>query len=124
MTIAQLMLPELKAEAAMTRKLIAKVPNDKLAFTPGHGLNTIGWNVAHLAEIVGWVPWTLDGDGWAEERVTIDPVKRARDPSAGLILERVRRIELAEMCPGERVGPDGWVLPPRLGAVDDADPFS
>lgn len=63
MTIAQLMLPELKAEAAMTRKLIAKVPNDKLAFTPGHGLHTIAWNVAHLAEIVGWVPWTLDGDG-------------------------------------------------------------
>lgn len=63
MTIAQLMIPELKAEAAMTRKLLARVPNDKLSFTPGHGVRTIAWNAAHLAEIVGWVEGTLNGDG-------------------------------------------------------------
>lgn len=63
MTIAQLMIPELKAEAEMTRRLLARIPNDKLAFSPGKGIKTIAWNAAHLAEIVGWVPWTLDGDG-------------------------------------------------------------
>lgn len=40
MTIAQLMIPELKAEAAMTRKLIARIPNDKLSFTPGKSVRT------------------------------------------------------------------------------------
>lgn len=63
MTIAQLMIPELKAESAMTRKLLAKVPNDKLSFTPGHGLHTVAWNVAHLAEIVSWIPGVLNEPG-------------------------------------------------------------
>lgn len=63
MTIAQLMIPELKAEAAMTRKLLARIPNDKLSFTPGKGVKTIAWNAAHLAEIIGWVDGTINGDG-------------------------------------------------------------
>jgi uncharacterized damage-inducible protein DinB len=63
MTIAQLMIPELKAEAAMTRRLLARIPNDKLSFTPGHGIKTIGWNASHLVEIVGWVEGIVNGPG-------------------------------------------------------------
>ena len=63
MTIAQLMIPELKREAEMTRRLLARVPADKLAFTPGHGLHTVGWNASHLAEIVGWVPMIVNAPG-------------------------------------------------------------
>lgn len=63
MTIAQQMIPELKREAEMTRKLLARVPIDKLDFTPGHGLHTIGWNASHLAEIAGWTPGILNAPG-------------------------------------------------------------
>ena len=62
-TIAALMIPELKNEAEMTRKLLAKIPPDQLGFTPGHGLHTVGWNASHLAEIVGWVPGMVDVPG-------------------------------------------------------------
>ncbi len=55
MTIAELMIPELKREAETTRRLLARIPADKLGFTPGAGLHTVGWNASHLAEIVGWV---------------------------------------------------------------------
>lgn len=56
MLIAELMAPELAAEMAMTRKLIARIPDSKLGWKPSEGLHTIGWNAAHLANIAGWVP--------------------------------------------------------------------
>ena len=57
MLISELMIPELKREAAMTRRLLERVPADKLDWRPaGDGLKTVGWNASHLAEIVGWVP--------------------------------------------------------------------
>ena len=62
-TVAQLMIPELQREAEMTRKLLAKIPPDKLDFTPGHGLHTVGWNASHLAEIAGWVPGVINVSG-------------------------------------------------------------
>lgn len=56
MLISQLMAAELTAEMAMTRKLLARVPSDKLGWKPSDGLHTIGWNASHLVEIAGWVP--------------------------------------------------------------------
>ena len=59
MLISELMVPELTLELAVTRKLLAMVPDDKLEWSPGSGLHTIGWNASHLAEIAGWVPVIL-----------------------------------------------------------------
>lgn len=59
MSIAERMAPELASEAKMTRALLARVPADKLTWSPGAGLRSIGWNAAHLVEIVGWVPGIL-----------------------------------------------------------------
>lgn len=59
MRIAELMKPELAGEMAATRKLLAQVPDDKLDWSPGSGLHTIGWNACHLVEIAGWVPGIL-----------------------------------------------------------------
>ena len=56
MAISEQMISELTAEAAMTRRLLEKVPDDKLGWRPAEGLQTIGWNAIHLAETVGWVP--------------------------------------------------------------------
>ena len=63
MTIAQHMKAELKSEAELTRGLIAHIPADKLGFSPGHGMHTIGWNASHLVEAVGWVPGILNSPG-------------------------------------------------------------
>ena len=62
-TIAQRMIPELRREAQMTRSLLAKIPPDRLDFTPGHGLHTVAWNASHLAEIAGWTPGVLGEPG-------------------------------------------------------------
>lgn len=64
MSISELMIAELKTEAAMTRSLLAKVPDDKLTWQPGEDLHTIGWNVAHIVEIIGWVPGIVTQSEW------------------------------------------------------------
>jgi len=63
MNIAGHMKAELKSEAEMTRRLIARIPADKLRFSPGHGLHTIGWNASHLVSVLEWVPGILNAPG-------------------------------------------------------------
>jgi uncharacterized damage-inducible protein DinB len=57
--ISQLMSAELANETAMTRKLLARIPQGKLEWKPADGFHTIGWNAAHLTEMVGWVSGIL-----------------------------------------------------------------
>jgi uncharacterized damage-inducible protein DinB len=54
MTFAQSMLPEFDHEMATTRKVLERVPEDKLQWKAHEKSNTIGWNACHLAEIPGW----------------------------------------------------------------------
>lgn len=56
MQISDQMAAELVGEMAMTRRLLEKVPDEKLSWKPAEDLHTIGWNVAHLVETLSWVP--------------------------------------------------------------------
>ena len=73
MTIAQTFLPEFEREMASTRKVLERVPDDKLDWKAHPKSNTIGWNANHLAEIPGWVAGTLQQDSW-----DLDPVDGER----------------------------------------------
>lgn len=64
MSLAALLLPEYEHEMASTRKVLERVPNDKLDWKAHPDLNSIGWVAAHLAEIPGWVAGTLTQDSW------------------------------------------------------------
>lgn len=64
MLISALMIPELAAEAMMTRRLLARLPADKLNWQPTAELHTIGWNASHLVEILGWVPGIVGAREW------------------------------------------------------------
>ncbi len=46
MLISELMTAELSGEMAMTRKLLARIPDDKLEWKPAGELHTIAWNAA------------------------------------------------------------------------------
>ena len=59
MLISELTASELADETAMTRRLLARIPEDKLAWQPTGELHSIAWNATHLVEIVGWVPGIL-----------------------------------------------------------------
>jgi uncharacterized damage-inducible protein DinB len=59
MSFAQIIVPEFEHEMASTRKVLERVPEDKLDWQPHPKSHTIGWNACHLAEMPGWVEGTL-----------------------------------------------------------------
>ena len=64
MNYAETILPEFDREMANTRKVLERVPDDKLDWQAHPKSHTIGWNANHLAEILGWVEGTLTAPSW------------------------------------------------------------
>src|SRR5437764_10230831 len=59
MSYVATILPEFDQEMANTRKVLERVPEDKLDWQPHPKSHTIGWNANHLAEIPAWAVGTL-----------------------------------------------------------------
>jgi uncharacterized damage-inducible protein DinB len=59
MTIAETILPEFDQEMANTRKVLERLPDDKLDWQPHPKSHTIGWNANHVADIVHWLDVVL-----------------------------------------------------------------
>ena len=64
MTISELLLPEFDQEMASTRKVLERIPNDKLDWKSTPKSHTIGWVGSHLVEIASSVEGTLTSDSW------------------------------------------------------------
>lgn len=60
MSIAQSLLPEFDHEMANTRKVLERIPDDKLDWKVHEKSNTIGWVATHLANIPTWVDVCLN----------------------------------------------------------------
>ena len=61
MNYSEAILPEFDREMANTRKVLERVPEDKLDWQPHPKSHTIGWNANHLAEMPAWAVGTLQG---------------------------------------------------------------
>jgi uncharacterized damage-inducible protein DinB len=59
MTHAETILPEFDQEMANTRKVLERVPDDKLQWQPHPKSHTIGWNANHVANLPDWLVHTL-----------------------------------------------------------------
>src|ERR1700758_1029077 len=64
MAYAETIVAEFDHEMAGTRKVIERVPDDKLDWQAHPKSHTIGWNANHLAEIPGWVEGMLTSPSW------------------------------------------------------------
>jgi len=62
MSLAQNLLNELRQEAAVTRKYLAKVPFDKVEFKPHEKSETLGRLAIHVAEIIAWWKESIEND--------------------------------------------------------------
>ncbi|HEY3382677.1 MAG TPA: DinB family protein [Vicinamibacterales bacterium] len=62
MAIKDALLPEFDHEMALTRKVLARVPDGKFGWKPHDKSMTLGRLAGHLAEIPGWVKETLTLD--------------------------------------------------------------
>ena len=88
MLISELMAVDLANEMAMTRNLLAKIPEDRLEWHPNAGnLHTISWNASHLVEIVGWVPGILTKSDWDIAPVGEEPYVAPKIAKTSQLLE-------------------------------------
>ena len=59
MSYSESILPEFDQEMASTRKVLERIPEDKLDWQAHPKSHTVGWNANHLAEIPGWAVLAL-----------------------------------------------------------------
>lgn len=64
MPIAASMLPEFDQEMATTRKVLERLPDDKLEYQPHAKSMTFGKLASHVAEMVGWLADTMKSDSF------------------------------------------------------------
>ena len=87
MLISELMSAELPGELAMTRGLLARIPDDKLEWKPPGELHSIVWNANHLVEIMGWVPGIVGPSDWDIAPIGAEPYVAPAVTQAGQFLE-------------------------------------
>ncbi|MGE5486626.1 MAG: DinB family protein [bacterium] len=62
LTLSQVYLPEFDQEMANTRRVLERVPDDKLDYTPHPKSKPMAWLANHVATIPEWVPYVIDCD--------------------------------------------------------------
>jgi uncharacterized damage-inducible protein DinB len=60
MPIKEALLSEYDHEMATTRKLLERVPDEKLSWTPHHKSRSLGGLATHLANLALWAQYILD----------------------------------------------------------------
>jgi uncharacterized damage-inducible protein DinB len=61
MSIAQSLLPEFDQEMANTRKMLERLPEDKLDYKPDPKSMSLGRLASHVAEMTGWFASMMEG---------------------------------------------------------------
>ncbi len=59
MSYVESILPEFDREMASTRKVLERIPDDKLDWQAHPRSHTIGWNANHVADIPNWLVMVL-----------------------------------------------------------------
>jgi uncharacterized damage-inducible protein DinB len=108
---ADLLLAEYDREAALTRRLITRVPVDRLDWRPHDRSMTLGRLATHLAELAGWGASVLTADAF--DLANRPPVDR-REASVQAVIDlfdanvRLARAALVGRTDGELLAP--WTL--------------
>ena len=87
MNYAETILPEFDREMANARKLLERVPENKLDWQAHPNSHTIGWNVNHLAEIPSWVEGMLTAPSWDFAPIGREPYQSPKLTSRQEILD-------------------------------------
>ncbi len=88
MSLSQALLPEFDIEMGNTRRVLERIPDDKLDWKAHPKSNTIGWVGAHLAELPGWTAMILTKDSLDVAPVGGEPYRTPLASSRQNILER------------------------------------
>jgi uncharacterized damage-inducible protein DinB len=112
MMIRDALLPEFDQETATTRRLIERIPDDKLSFKPHPKSMDMASLATHLCELIDWVPETIGKD--SIDLAGFDPSQRKIAASRAELLEKFdksvakSRAALAKAEDGQLIEP--WSL--------------
>ena len=87
MSLSQAILPEFDHEMSNTRKVLERVPEDKLNWRIHEKSNTIGWVAMHLAGIPGWADICLNQDHFDVAPLDSEPMRTVAATSKQEILD-------------------------------------
>ena len=87
MSLSEALIPEFDQEMAGTRKVLERIPPDKLDWRAHEKSNSIGWVGMHLAEIPGWTESVLKEDCFDVDPPGGEPYRVADYSSVTQILE-------------------------------------
>lgn len=62
MALSEALLPEFDQEMATTRKVLERIPEDRLGWKPHPKSPTLGWLATHLAVLPMWMNGTIEQD--------------------------------------------------------------
>ena len=88
MSLGQSLLPEFDHEMANTRKVLERIPEDKLDWKVHEKSNTIGWVGMHLAELPAWIEIGLNQDSFDVDPPGGQPYRTPPATSRRAILDR------------------------------------
>ena len=74
MELNKQLIAELQMEAANTRKMLERIPLEKGDYKPHEKSMTLGRLATHVAELAGWVAFTMDQDGLDFSKMEYKPV--------------------------------------------------
>lgn len=114
MSIATSILPELEEEMASTRKVLERVPDDKLTWKAHPKSNSIGWVASHLVEIIGWVEGVMTRPDWdvnpADGESYKTPVLNSRQEMLTLFDQNVATAKRAIAAASDETFGEAWSL--------------
>jgi uncharacterized damage-inducible protein DinB len=85
MTIAELLLPEIDQEMATTRRVLERVPDDKLAWKPHHRSWSMGDLASHIVNSIKWTGFTMNQTEFDLGGVAPDALNQAAKSRAELL---------------------------------------
>ena len=88
MAIREAMLPEFDQEMNTTRKVLERVPTDKLRWKPHEKSSAMGDLAVHLSNLPDWVGLTLNQDSFDLAPPNAEPPRAKPAESQAEILER------------------------------------
>jgi uncharacterized damage-inducible protein DinB len=91
MPFSQTLLPEFDAEMTNTRKLLERVPDDRLDYQPHSKSMTLGRLATHVAELPAWTIFTLE-----QEVFDLQPAFKPRIAASRAELLRIFDTNVAE----------------------------
>lgn len=87
MTIAESMLPEFDQEMASTRRVLERIPEDKLDWTPHAKSFSMGHLATHVVNLLTWTTVTLENDRFDMMPEGAEPPKTVPLESVSATLE-------------------------------------